>query len=386
MIWWLLSRVLSGLTYILPSRNHVVVNGHPATEGNAVETVRALEREYSGTIFWIGAPTAAEGGSLGGQLQGRYVPLRYWSPSALYRYVTAQAVFYTHGLYGNPRIRRNRAVVNLWHGHGIKNVPSPGYASHLVVGTNLHADLRASVFGVQPSNVLRTGTPRNGQFTRPATESALVSLGIQSDRPFVVWMPTYRIPNVTVGDSSKWAQVEEDERSGSATSKVQDGLQELRRAGITVVVRAHPADSVARALDTDVALTSENLAQASASLYQVLAASSGLITDYSGVWFDYLLLDKPIAFFMPDLKEYQSQRGLSPADIFDWLPGQRLRTKSDFEGFGQEILGIRSTEGIRRRTAQHIGLLPVTDPAGSLILELSRRGHLPLRNDGTSST
>ena len=34
-----------------------------------------------------------------------------------------------------------------------------------------------------------------------------------------------------------------------------------------------------------------------------------LVTDYSSVAFDYVLLDRPAVFYMPDLEQYQAERG-----------------------------------------------------------------------------
>ena len=39
--------------------------------------------------------------------------------------------------------------------------------------------------------------------------------------------------------------------------------------------------------------------------YSILKYTNGLITDYSSIAYDYLLLDKPIIYHVPDLEEYQ---------------------------------------------------------------------------------
>ena len=45
------------------------------------------------------------------------------------------------------------------------------------------------------------------------------------------------------------------------------------------------------------------------SLYEVLAAADGLVTDASSVWIDYLLTQRPIIFAFPDIEEYRQRRG-----------------------------------------------------------------------------
>lgn len=42
---------------------------------------------------------------------------------------------------------------------------------------------------------------------------------------------------------------------------------------------------------------------------ELLFAADMLITDYSSVFFEYLLLNRPIVFFAPDLSEYKDKRG-----------------------------------------------------------------------------
>ena len=42
---------------------------------------------------------------------------------------------------------------------------------------------------------------------------------------------------------------------------------------------------------------------------KLLAVTDVLVTDYSSVAFDYVLLDRPAVFYMPDLEQYQAERG-----------------------------------------------------------------------------
>ena len=46
------------------------------------------------------------------------------------------------------------------------------------------------------------------------------------------------------------------------------------------------------------------------SYFPMMVASDILITDFSSVFFDYLLLDKPIIFYCPDAKEYLEKHGV----------------------------------------------------------------------------
>ncbi len=56
---------------------------------------------------------------------------------------------------------------------------------------------------------------------------------------------------------------------------------------------------------------------------ELIACADILITDYSSVFFEYLIMDKPIIFFAPDYSEYSEKRGFYL--LYDGLPGYIIR-------------------------------------------------------------
>ncbi|THF80792.1 CDP-glycerol glycerophosphotransferase family protein [Cohnella fermenti] len=78
-------------------------------------------------------------------------------------------------------------------------------------------------------------------------------------------------------------------------------------------------------------LKSGYLVQEGLDLYELINGVDLLLTDYSSVFFDYLLLNRPIVFVTNDLTEYQADRGflLSPYD--SWTPGPKVNSQSFLE-------------------------------------------------------
>jgi len=73
-------------------------------------------------------------------------------------------------------------------------------------------------------------------------------------------------------------------------------------------------------------------------LYEVLGAFDFLVTDYSSIYFDFLLLNRPIGFISYDLEEYSSTRGflISPYDF--WAPGAQIHSTNELLEFLTSVL------------------------------------------------
>ena len=67
--------------------------------------------------------------------------------------------------------------------------------------------------------------------------------------------------------------------------------------------------------------------------YTLLNQTDALITDYSSVFFDYLLIDKPIAFTVDDIDSYSDNRGFVFDNPLDYMPGKKLHNAEDFREF-----------------------------------------------------
>lgn len=64
-------------------------------------------------------------------------------------------------------------------------------------------------------------------------------------------------------------------------------------------------------------------------IYPLLSISDALITDYSSVFFDYLLLNKPIIFFPYDYEEYLKNDRELYVDYYEEIAGPAFMDFSD---------------------------------------------------------
>lgn len=353
--------VLRALVWVLPARPHAVVTGSPDDEGNSVEMVRTLSGRMP--VYWL---VTEEPASLTWLVEGAADParvtcLRKESLRAHLAYVTARYVFFTHGLYGSPKPPRRKTFVNIWHGDGPKR--RKGFArirsTVVVSGTRLWGSPRAKNFEVGDQGVLVTGNPRVDQFARAATDDNLRALGLSPDRPLVLWMPTYRTTEYRgrrMGTVRDWSDGQELSDSRSVRDVSECAGAAAQALGIDLLVKPHPLDAD-RFTGTGIRrLSNQDLRNARTTLYQLLGRTSGLITDYSSVWTDYLAMDRPVGFYCPDLDEYDDERGLNVDDYPSLLPGPLMETIDDFEQFLRACLEEPAEATARRRWCiDHVG-------------------------------
>jgi len=97
-------------------------------------------------------------------------------------------------------------------------------------------------------------------------------------------------------------------------------------------------------------------------IYPLMAEVDVLVTDYSSIYFDYLLLDRPILFYCQDLNDYiEDDRGF----IFDYdamTPGPKVATQTAMES---ALAGILQGEDAWREQRGRVRDLVFDNPEGS---------------------
>lgn len=362
----------------VPSRRQVFVAAFPDDEGNAVEVVRSLIERYPGRIIWAGAPSPDRLTAL--HLDAtRICRTKKRSLRAIVEFLRSEVVFSTHGVYGCPAPVRGKTLVNLWHGDGPKaHAGAQVPATYLVSGSGVFGRRLAESFGTAVGDLLLTGQPRISQLAQPCNAEVLRRLGIEADRPFVVWMPTVR-QLAAAGLNRSRSDTTDPGADLTLAELIEPGVQALGSLGVDVVVKAHPIDLVSRSYPGMVSVTDDDLVEAGTTLYSFLAASAALVTDYSSVWTDYLALDRPIGFFTPDLHAYANGRGVMQGWLND-VPGPTLSSPEDFESFGRAVLGEGDCTGaeLRLRARDVFEIVHPERPADELLEELCRRGALEI--------
>ena len=191
-----------------------------------------------------------------------------------------------------------------WH------VPVP----HLVMACSpAHAAQAPAYFGVDLERVRITGFPRHDRLADPVARAPeripTVGAPIPSDRPAFLYLPTFR--EGFVRQRFPWADLQ---RAAVA-------------AGVTIAVKLHVVDAERGVQGTGELERASHLRQVDPDVdpIEIYPHAAGLITDFSSVAYDLLLLERPVVHFVPDLEAFQAQRPLT-GSFDDMAVGPICRT------------------------------------------------------------
>ena len=82
----------------------------------------------------------------------------------------------------------------------------------------------------------------------------------------------------------------------------------------------------------------EELNEKNVQLYQFIGSTDALITDYSSVYYDYLLTGKPIGLTVDDFEEYSKTTGFVFDEVFEYIIGEHILNCDDFVRFIDNVV------------------------------------------------
>jgi CDP-glycerol glycerophosphotransferase (TagB/SpsB family) len=266
---------------------------------------------------------------------------RYYSALCL-----AKFIFFTDA-YGFARnCRKDQVRVQLWHGCGFKTRVNfarceKRYEYNTVI-SDLYARIHEDIYGLRPDQVIVTGYAKEDWLFHPVERERFYGLGIPKADKYIFWLPTFRSTDEKLGQLNEYSIESE---VGLPIIDNFEKLEELngvlRDAGMVLVIKLHPFQKVETvhtgSFSNIYLLDNMRLVDADIQINQLLGYANALISDYSSAAVDYLVLDRPMAFTLDDVEEYNNSRGFVFENIKEWLPGREVYEWHDFIGFVREI-------------------------------------------------
>jgi len=268
----------------------------------------------------------------------------------IFYYLRCKHVYYCFGKL--PIIPHKRQIViQMWHGTPFKAADKSMqishdklYYTHIFSASKHFIPIVSSIFSFPKEKILICGHPR--------TDILLNSHNIHYDfgyyHKLIVWTPTFRKSSVLgYEDSHSTSIIPIFKREDF--NEIEKFLKEKR---VKLVIKLHPVQDLSKYSFTNmeylILLSHQEFTKRKMELYTLLKQSDALITDYSSVFYDYLLLNRPIAFTEDDLNEYSNNRGYVMPNPEDYKPGYKIKSKEDFFKFIDDITNDIDTFQLER--------------------------------------
>ncbi len=236
-------------------------------------------------------------------------------------------------------ISKNQVSIQLWHGIPLKKIGNintfnknskisflQNYKNNLtnyfISTSSFSSIIFSAAFNMSLDKFIPLGQPRcDALFSSDTLNKNLLNhilnIDIRNYAYIIIYLPTFR-------DYNK-----------DYTKKITESIilnenfkKFLSHYKILFLVKPHPKDEkiLDRFSEKYIKILKNNdLSNNLSTIYDVLPAVDILVTDYSSIYFDYLLLNRPIVYYVPDLNIYKKTRGFLLEPYEKWTPGDKAK-------------------------------------------------------------
>ena len=249
-----------------------------------------------------------------------------------YYLATSKWLVFSHP-YWFKKKRTEQFVLNTWHGLGMKGFRK----GDSDISDTFDKVLATSPFAMEllsqawPKNKFEIKEYPRSDFLFNVNKDKIVKEffpNYNSGEKVIMCMPTFRQSTYwedsQIVDRYSLGVVNTDEELFALNSFLEDHQTYL-------LVKLHPLQNLALMKSTNLSniryVLNREIFERKLLLYSVLGCCDALLTDVSSVYIDYLVLNRPIGFFMDNFWDFE--RGYIVSNPLDYMPGEKISNLND---------------------------------------------------------
>ena len=191
-------------------------------------------------------------------------------------------------------------------------------------------------YNLKKSQVVCLGLPRNDELFSNKKSINFLFDDIDSFNKTIIWVPTFRehMDKKRIDVDSHFPLGIPILYSKKDVVKLNEVLLKNR---ILLIIKPHPAQDISVLKDFNVSnirfLYNSDLEKHNIQTNELLAQTDAMIGDYSSIYWDYLLLNRPIGITLDDYEQYKTQFGFAFDNPLEVLIGEYIYNFNDFLTF-----------------------------------------------------
>lgn len=303
------------ISSFFPKNNKLIVfgawNGERFSDNSKamIDYITRIDPEY--TCVWIGSKKLEET-----VLKSKNIFIEKGSVKAFFTILKAKYVFVTHSYRDvvSLNITGGSKLIQLWHGFPVKKIVADvpfdkgNYNNHhekydyYVTSSKIESARYLSAFrywGIKDTQLIEAGQPRNDIFEISQIKKNNIrdklrnELNLKNDEKVILYMPTYRENSI-----NNFSFLEE-------TSIFNESL---KKSGKVIIERQHFKQKINK---NKFEYSNIKEIPQSVDTQELLLLADVLITDYSSIYVDFILQDKPVVHYLYDKNYYiNNDRGV----------------------------------------------------------------------------
>lgn len=234
--------------------------------------------------------------------------------------------------------RPEQTAFYLCHGTSVKSIRSyyniPDSIDYIFVDGEETREMMAYETNFSLDRTIALGYPRNDILTK-APRDVKALFPNRSFEKIAVWYPTFRQHKNGHTATQKAIPFLGDEVKAAELNAL------AKENGILIVLKPHFAQDVSKIKACDfsniVFINDDFFVEHNTNSYEFIAGCDALISDYSSVYFDFLLCDKPMALVWVDYEEYKATTNFCLDMDYYMKAGEKIYTIKDFGAFLENL-------------------------------------------------
>ena len=236
---------------------------------------------------------------------------------------------------------QRKKAINIYLGHGnpLKNTKGyymiPDSINYILASSEGMKKIRSEFYGYNEKKIIPLGYPRNDILVKKSLDLHQFFPNTQYEK-LIVWYPTVRQFKAgrTTGSSHALPLIWNE----NVAAELNDILKKNQ---VVVVLKPHFAQNIdfikklnlSNIIFIDDSFFKEN----NITSYQFVGSCDALLTDFSSIYYDFTLCDKPIGLIWEDYDEYKENPGFAVDMDFMMKGGVKIYSIKDFRKFIEDV-------------------------------------------------
>lgn len=242
------------------------------------------------------------------------------------------------------KINKYQFRINLTHGAPLKLTynycSAMGNVDYITRLGEFFLDIDKKLYKLPKNKILYLGYPRNDELFKPDIECFKEFLPEKFNK-IILWMPTFRNHNADKNNScGKYLKY--GVPSIRSEEQINDLNNLLKNNETFLLIKLHPAEDETTItklnLSNIIIVKDEWFEKKHKTVYNLCSLVDALITDYSSIYYDFLLLNKPIGLAIEDIEKYKSVNKLLFEKYEGNIVGEYIYNYNDIINFVKNVI------------------------------------------------